>query len=119
MNQVFGHDEAFVEDKLVRAAKEWIRQGYSILMFVMWPHDIAASRRMMHKIGCKNRVRLFETVNPYQLMSIIGQCKFTVDFKLQAAVLSAVMALHPASRYRFDSSRSGWIPISKEWGAGH
>ncbi|RJG23084.1 polysaccharide pyruvyl transferase family protein [Paenibacillus thiaminolyticus] len=102
MNLVFGHDEASVEDKLVRAAKEWIRQGYSILMFVMWPHDIAASRRMMHKIGCKNRVRLFETVNPYQLMSIIGQCKFTVDFKLHAAVLSAVMRIpFIALGYRF------------------
>lgn len=102
MNQVFGNDEASVEDKLVTAAKEWIMQGYSILMFVMWPRDIPASRRLMHKIGYKNRVRLFETVNPYELMSIIGQCKFTVDFKLHAAVLSAVMRVpFIALGYRF------------------
>lgn len=102
MNQVFGNDEASVEDKLVTAAKEWIRQGYSILMFAMWPNDFPACRRLMHKIGSEDRVRLFETVNPYELMSIIGQCKFTVDFKLHAAVLSVVMRVpFIALGYRF------------------
>lgn len=102
MNQVFGNDEVSVEDKLVTAAKKWIRQGYSILMFAMWPNDIPASRRLMHKIGNKDRVRRCETVNPYELMSMIGQCKFTVDFKLHAAVLSAVMRVpFIALGYRF------------------
>ncbi|MDU5143886.1 MAG: polysaccharide pyruvyl transferase family protein [Paenibacillus dendritiformis] len=101
-NEIFGNDEASVEDKLVTAAKEWIRQGYSILLFAMWPNDIPANRQLMQKIGFENRVHLYETVNPYELMSIIGQCKFTVDFKLHAAVLSAVMRVpFIALGYRF------------------
>ncbi|MBG9795675.1 hypothetical protein ABD76_25735 [Paenibacillus dendritiformis] len=101
-NEIFGNDEASVEDKLVTAAKEWIRQGYSILLFAMWPNDIPAIRKLMKKIGFENRVHLYETVNPYELMSIIGQCKFTVDFKLHAAVLSAVMRVpFIALGYRF------------------
>ncbi|BFH15133.1 polysaccharide pyruvyl transferase family protein [Paenibacillus melissococcoides] len=101
-DEIFGNDEASVADKLVAAAKEWIRQGYSILMFAMWPNDIPASRKLMQKIGIENRVRLCGTVNPYELMSIIGQCKFTVDFKLHAAVLSAVMRVpFIALGYRF------------------
>lgn len=102
MNQIFGKDEASVEDKLAAAAKRWIQQGYSILLFVMWPQDIPASQRLMHKIGDGNRVRLLETVNPYEVMGIIGQCKFTVDLKLHAAVLSAVMRVpFIALGYRF------------------
>ncbi|NEZ42466.1 polysaccharide pyruvyl transferase family protein [Paenibacillus alvei] len=102
MNQIFGKDEAFVEDELAAAAKRWIQQGYSILLFVMWPKDIPASRRLMNKIGDANRVRLLETVDPYEVMGIIGQCKFTVDLKLHAAVLSAVMRIpFIALGYRF------------------
>ena len=101
-NGIYGRNETFVEDQLASVAKQWIRQGYSILLYVMWPKDILSSRRLMEKIGHPNRVQLIETVNPYQIMHLVGYCHFTVNYKLHASVFSAVMGVpFIALGYRF------------------
>ncbi|MES7181314.1 polysaccharide pyruvyl transferase family protein, partial [Cutibacterium acnes] len=102
MNQIYGGSEAAVENELASAAKYWIRQGYSIVLYAMWPKDAPAIKRLMGKIGSAEQVRFIDTVDPYQIMHIIGQCRFTVNFKLHAAVLSAVMRIpFIALGYRF------------------
>lgn len=101
-NRIFGENEVRVEDQLAAAAKQWIRKGYTILIFGMWDKDFPACHRLKEKIGHPQNVLFIETANPYKIMHMIGRCRFTVNFKLHAAVFSAVMRVpFVALGYRF------------------
>jgi polysaccharide pyruvyl transferase WcaK-like protein len=101
-NQIYGGREAIVEDQLAAAAKSLIYKGYSILLYNVWPDDIPASKRLFNKIGRPDKVKLAEIVYPYQIMSLIRKCRFTINLKLHAAIFSAVMRVpFIALGYRF------------------
>ncbi|MCY9660116.1 polysaccharide pyruvyl transferase family protein [Paenibacillus chondroitinus] len=101
-NQIFGGKEDIVEDQLAAAAKLLIHKGYSILLYNVWPEDIPASKRLLTKINRPGKVKLADTVYPYQLMALIQKCRFTINLKLHAAIFSAVMQVPFISLgYRF------------------
>jgi polysaccharide pyruvyl transferase WcaK-like protein len=99
---IYGGKDGVVEDQLAAAAKSLIHKGYSILLYHVWPDDIPASKRLLSKIGRPGKVKLADTVYPYQIMSLIRKCRFTINLKLHASILSAVMGVPFISLgYRF------------------
>jgi polysaccharide pyruvyl transferase WcaK-like protein len=101
-HSIYGVKEVDVEDQLAAAAKSLIHKGYSILLYHVWPDDIPASKRLLSKIGRPDKVKLADTAYPYQIMSLIKKCRFTINLKLHAAIFSAVMGVPFISLgYRF------------------
>jgi polysaccharide pyruvyl transferase WcaK-like protein len=89
-NKIFGEDEIAVENQLSEAAKQFIQNGYNIYIYTMWNKDQEPNRRLYKKIGDSKNVFLStELINQQQLIDIIKNCEFTINFKLHANVTSA------------------------------
>ncbi len=101
-NQIYGKNEAYVEDQLALAAKFLINKGYRILMIVVWPKDIPSTERLMDKINMPGKVHLIDSFSPYEHLAAMKLCRFTINFKLHASIFSAVMRVpFIALGYRF------------------
>lgn len=90
-NKIFGSSELKVEDQLVKAVRQLIQKGYKIYLYTVWWRDRKPAQRLYEKIGDKQHVYFDPQVYHYlELLQILKQCYFTLNFKLHANVLSAV-----------------------------
>ncbi|MBC8060818.1 MAG: polysaccharide pyruvyl transferase family protein [Clostridiaceae bacterium] len=90
-NRIYGQNESDLEDQLACTCKTLLKQGYKIYMFVLWGRDVEASKRLYNKIDCYTDIIL--DTNIYaggELLSILKQFSFSINFKLHANVLSTV-----------------------------
>lgn len=88
-NKVYGGDEKKVEEALAAAAKQWIRQGYQVLIYPVWGPDLDACRSLAARIGEPGNVQVTEKVlSAEEVMSLVEGCRFTVNFKLHANIIS-------------------------------
>lgn len=89
LGKVYGGDELRVEHALTAAAKEWIRQGCRISIYSVWDRDREPCRRLAEKINDRKHVQVEDRILPAnQLMRNISKCRFTVNFKLHANIMS-------------------------------
>ncbi len=102
-NNIYGKNEARVEDCLARIGKILLRQGYKIFIYTVWGEDINPSTRLYDKIGDSENVKFTPNLyNQYDLMNIVQKCCFTINFKLHANVISAAANVpFIALAYRF------------------
>lgn len=90
-NKIFGGSEVKVEDQLVKAIRKLIQKGYHIYLYVVWWRDRKPALRLFEKIGDNQHVHFDPQIYHHlELLPILKQCDFTINFKLHANVLSAV-----------------------------
>lgn len=90
-NKIFGGSELQVEDRLVKVIRKLIKRGYRIYLYLVWWRDQKPALRLYRKIGDHRHVVFDQNIyNHRELLPIIKQCDFTINFKLHANVLSAV-----------------------------
>lgn len=90
-NKIFGGSELKIEKHLVQVTRNLIKKGYKIYMYHVWWRDRGPSQRLYKKINDPQNVKFDNQLyNTYEMMSIMQQCDFTINFKLHANVLSAV-----------------------------
>jgi polysaccharide pyruvyl transferase WcaK-like protein len=102
-NAIYGQDEIQVEDQMADALNSLIDQGYLIYLYLVWGTDVDATERLYSKLTNKESVILDKTLyNQDELMTIIEQFTFTINFKLHANFLSlAAQIPFIALGYRF------------------
>lgn len=90
-NKIYGQNESNLEDQLAATCKTLLKQGFKIYMYVLWQQDIEPSKRLYTKIDSHSDVIL--DINKYsggEIVSILKQCSFSINFKLHANILSTV-----------------------------
>jgi len=102
-NNIYGENEERVEDELVKALNELIKKGYQIHLYTVWSLDLPAIRRLYSKLSDPNKVFLDEKLyNHQELLSLMENFTFTINFKLHANYLSlAANTPFIALGYRF------------------
>ncbi|MET3321390.1 UNVERIFIED_ORG: polysaccharide pyruvyl transferase WcaK-like protein [Peribacillus simplex] len=102
-NIIYGKDEIKVEDQLVSALQALIQKGYKIYLFIVWGMDLEATERLYNKINNEENVILDINLHHQdELISIIENFSFTINFKLHSNYIS--LAAHVpfvALGYRF------------------
>ncbi|MFP3919023.1 polysaccharide pyruvyl transferase family protein [Lysinibacillus telephonicus] len=102
-NNIYGEDEITVEDQLAVSLNQFIENGYFIYLFSVWRQDFPSIERLYSKLDNKSQVILDRNLyNEYELMDILQNCTFTINFKLHANFISlAANVPFIAFGYRF------------------
>ena len=102
-NNIYGSNEAHVEDEMVKVARDFIQKGYRIYIYSMWSEDIEPCKRLYNKLNDKQHVTLSTRIlNQNQLMDVLKNFSFTINFKLHANIISyAANTPFIAIGYRF------------------
>lgn len=100
---VYGQNEQHIEDQLANVLQELIRQGYKVHFYIVWEGDIEAVTGLYHKVNRDESIVLdTKLYDPYDLMELMKQFDFTINFKLHANYLSlAAQVPFIALGYRF------------------
>ncbi|MFE7063524.1 polysaccharide pyruvyl transferase family protein [Sutcliffiella sp. NPDC057660] len=104
-NKIYGKNELYIEEELVKVAKKLIGLGYQICIFPVMDHDIYPCKQLYQKINDQVNVRVITKLNnQYETAKLFSTCNFSINFKLHANVLSAVAEIPFISLgYRFKS----------------
>lgn len=102
-NNIYGQDEERVENELADALNQFLRQDYHIYLYTVWQADIPAIERLYYKLEDHSKVTFDRTLyNHNQLLSLLQNFYFTINFKLHANYLSlAANVPFIAFGYRF------------------
>lgn len=102
-NNIYGEDELKVEDQLADALNQFIKDGDHIYLYTVWNTDLPAIERLYSKLDDPTKVTLDKTIyNHNQLLSLMQNFTFTINFKLHANYLSlAANVPFIALGYRF------------------
>lgn len=88
-NNVFGKNEKYIEELLVKVVKTLIRNGYTITVYPIWNEDIEPVKQLVNKINNKNCIGISEVYNALRLQNMINESYLTINLKLHANILSA------------------------------
>ncbi|NMM65331.1 polysaccharide pyruvyl transferase family protein [Clostridium sp. P21] len=102
-NKIYGKNESDVEDQLASTCKILLNQGYKIYMYLLWGKDLEPSISLYNKINSSSNVILDKNIyEAGELLSILGKCAFSINFKLHANVLcTAAQIPFVCLAYRF------------------
>ena len=93
-NKVYGGNEERVFEALLRVANDLISSGYKIYLYSMWPNDLDRILYFYNSIEeTKNVILDMENRKGHELLTIIKNCVFTINFKLHANVISAAASV--------------------------
>jgi polysaccharide pyruvyl transferase WcaK-like protein len=90
-NNILGGKEAEVVYHLEIAAQQLLNKGYEIIVYPIWVEDINICRRFVDKFQNERNFILDKVYNAHYLCSIIRACRFTINLKLYADILSSAM----------------------------
>lgn len=102
-SNIYGNNEIIVENQLANALKSLIQTGYKLYMFVVWQNDILPSERLYNKVNDPQNIILDKKLyNQKELMNLIGNFTFTLNYKLHANYISLASKIpFIAIGYRF------------------
>lgn len=102
-NNIYGGDELEVEEQLADALNQLIEKGYHIYLYTVWNTDLPAIERLYSRLCDSTKVTLDKTLyNHNQLLSLMQNFTFTINFKLHANYISlAANVPFIALGYRF------------------
>jgi polysaccharide pyruvyl transferase WcaK-like protein len=81
--------EIEVENQLAVTLKDYILQGYKIYMYSLWKKDIEVSNRLYRKINDNvNVIHDTRLYNQNELMGLMKNFHFTINYRLHASVIS-------------------------------
>lgn len=90
-NKIYGGEEEYVEEALIEVCKKLLNSGYKIYLYPMWDRDIDSILNMYKKLPKTKNVILDIVVHSGgELLSILSNCVFSINFKLHGNVISAV-----------------------------
>lgn len=90
-NNIYGNDEEKLANRMAKALNQLIYQGYKVYFYIVWGADIEATKRLYDKIENKKSVIVDEKrYNEHELMQLMQQFSFTINFKLHANYLSLI-----------------------------
>ncbi|GAB2541020.1 polysaccharide pyruvyl transferase family protein [Gracilibacillus alcaliphilus] len=100
---IYGHDEITLENRLASALNQLIAKGYKIYFYLVWQADLEVTKRLCQKLTDQQAVILDEKVyHQDELMALMDRFAFTINFKLHANYLSlAAQTPFIALGYRF------------------
>lgn len=88
-NNIYGGNELKVEDELVDALNQLIDKGYTVYLFTMWHADLPSIKQLYLKLKNPQKVILDSKLYDHnELMKLMKQFDFTINFKLHANYLS-------------------------------
>jgi len=89
-NSLFGCNEQRTMMGVVDGIRGLILRGYKILIYAMWPNDLAPCRSLWQAVGCPDDCMLVRRLYPIDaICTMLKHASFSVGFKLHAGVLSA------------------------------
>lgn len=102
-NRLYGSNEEKLEKDMVQSIKKLIAKGYKIRIYPIWSEDKRPCKRLYKAIADTENVECITRLsNQHEIMDLIKDCTFTINFKLHANVLSAVSGIpFIALGYRF------------------
>ncbi|WP_138754376.1 polysaccharide pyruvyl transferase family protein [Paenibacillus sinopodophylli] len=102
-NRIFGGSEEKVEQHVIEALRELIKQGYRVNIFSVWGPDREACKRLYAKLGDSQNVELDLVLHHHEdLLEKLKSYAFTINFKLHASYISAAAGVPFVSLgYRF------------------
>ncbi|GIN74509.1 hypothetical protein J14TS2_49840 [Bacillus sp. J14TS2] len=100
---IYGHDEITLENRLTSALNQLIAKGYKIYFYLVWHADLDVTKRLCQKLTNQQAIILDEKVyHQDELMNLMDRFAFTINFKLHANYLSlAAQVPFIALGYRF------------------
>jgi len=109
-NRIYGGSESRVEDQLVQALQQLVREGYKVHIFPVWGPDRDACRSLYKKLGDTEKVTMdLELYHHEDLIERIRDYALTINFKLHASYLSAAAGVpFVCLGYRFKSLDFGY-----------
>ncbi|MCM1989313.1 polysaccharide pyruvyl transferase family protein [Oceanirhabdus seepicola] len=87
-NSILGNNEKTVEEKLTIAVNKLLDQGYKVVIYPIWNVDLQVCKNFAKKLNHKNLLCINKLYNVYNLARMIQSCKFTINLKLHANILS-------------------------------
>lgn len=90
-NRIFGQDQEKLEEDVIYLCNKLISKGYSLYLYSMWENDLDSLIRLYNKILDTKDVALdLNLYNGGELVSILRKCKFSINLKLHANIISLV-----------------------------
>ncbi|MBU3108327.1 polysaccharide pyruvyl transferase family protein [Clostridium gasigenes] len=90
-NRIYGGREDLVEVQLLKACNRLLETGYKLYIYAMWPTDLDLVLELYKKLPKSENVILDIFIHTgEELVSIMKNCVFTINFKLHGNVASAV-----------------------------
>ena len=91
LNRIYGTNEAFILSELQRVTERLLKKGYKIYLYPVWSHDIKVMLEFYKNLSETENVILDMDIRKgTELLKIIEECKFTINFKLHPNIISAV-----------------------------
>ncbi|NLZ47194.1 MAG: polysaccharide pyruvyl transferase family protein [Clostridiales bacterium] len=87
-NRILGQSEEAIKEELKKVINKLLNHGYEIVIYPVWEKDIEACKNLASDFVGKKVKCIDKLYNVYQIISLIKKCKFTINFKLHANILS-------------------------------
>ncbi|MBO1001195.1 polysaccharide pyruvyl transferase family protein [Pseudogracilibacillus auburnensis] len=88
-NNIFGNNELYVENELVKVIHYLLDKGYRVKIYPIWTEDIDAVKRLKEKVSdrrCEIQTVVYDARTTQQM---IEKSYITINFKLHANIMSA------------------------------
>lgn len=90
-NRIYGQREDVVIESVTRACNKLIKQGYKIYLYSVWTRDLDYSLQVYQRLEPSSEVILDLVIHSgSELVTIMQNCIFSINFKLHGNVISAV-----------------------------
>lgn len=88
-NNIFGNNELFVEDELVKVIHLLLDKEYKVTIYPVWTEDRIAVKRLASKVNRPGCTYYSIVYDAQTLQKIIQNCYLSINVKLHANILAA------------------------------
>lgn len=90
-NNIYGGREDLLQEELVQVCKNLLKNGYKIYLYAMWPTDLDLVLSLYKKLPESENIILDIYIHSGdELVGIMENCVFTINFKLHGNIASAM-----------------------------
>lgn len=90
-NNIIGYNEEKLREEVRNVIIQLLDDGYKVIVYPIWTDDIDACRSLISEINSPNLLLIHRVYDAYGLASIVEKCRFSINFKLHANVISMAM----------------------------
>lgn len=87
-NRILGENEEALREEVKKVIKSLINHGYEIVIYPVWGKDIEPCKNLANEFMGKKVRSIDKLYTVYEIISLIKKCRFTINFKLHANILS-------------------------------
>ncbi|MGL5149793.1 MAG: polysaccharide pyruvyl transferase family protein [Clostridium sp.] len=90
-DRIFGKNEAKVNESIKEFCIELLNMGYKLYLYAMWETDLKSIFDLYGKLPKSDNIILDSVIHSGgELVTILSNCKYSINFKLHANIISAV-----------------------------